>query len=183
MIGGAQEVDSAQAPGWAPVYFERAEVPGQSYFRCPTYAATISTSQCASMWRIARATSGDRNMRCRGCSVGAAHAGEVHEEVSALYGTPICPRCRRTGLRLIQGQVCVSCYNRQREFLIGRNAKGARPVKIKALPPRSIAYADGDGVKVHRRQRALDLTEAMLALLRTIPAQVQFGFRSGVRGA
>jgi hypothetical protein len=41
----------------------------------------------------------------------------------------ICARCLLESDRMIHGYLCVSCYNREREYRIGRNAKGKPPVK------------------------------------------------------
>lgn len=172
------------APGQEQIhYFEQPEIPGRRFFRCEVYSATISTPQCARMWEGARDAAAETNYRCRGCAVGAAHAGAAAPTASSFFGVPLCPRCRRTGLRLISDEVCVSCYNRAREFKIGRNAKGQKPVKITALPPRSVAYHDGDKVQVHRRPRTLDSIETVFAVLRKAQAAVAFGFMSAVRGA
>ena len=37
---------------------------------------------------------------------------------------------------MIGGEMCISCYNRQREFVIGSNAKGTRPTI--SLSPRHL---------------------------------------------
>lgn len=189
-----------------PSYHERPDCGGR-YFRCEPYAATISVSQCSANWNTARTSGGERNLSCRGCPLGPVHAGKVDEPVSSLYQAKVCPRCRAEGRRIVKAggikrirsasrpghrggwdrtsvvtpqtvEVCVSCANRQYEFLKGRNAKGAKPVKITELPPRSIAYHDGQAVRVHRRSLALDTIEVVVDVLRSCQRTVAFGFRS-----
>lgn len=36
-------------------------------------------------------------------------------------------------MRLIHGALCLSCYNREREVVVGRNAKGVPPKKAAAI--------------------------------------------------
>src|SRR5690606_2664063 len=38
-----------------------------------------------------------------------------------------CTRCEVGSFRLVSGRLCPSCYNRQREWIVGRNAKGGKP--------------------------------------------------------
>lgn len=94
-------------------------------------------------------------MACVGCPTGRQHAqafspdGATPDpkrvasrwEARALVA---CVRCGRDGttagtrlvgrFRLVRSHtLCVSCYNREREFLHGKNAKGAPPVKWNGL--------------------------------------------------
>jgi hypothetical protein len=65
---------------------------------------------------------------CRGCSLGAEHAGETFKQVDVLGH--LCVRCHDHASRLLRGAICIACYNRQREVDIGRNAKGAPPKPV-----------------------------------------------------
>ena len=48
---------------------------------------------------------------------------------------------------MIRGELCVSCHNRQRELLGGKNTKGTAPVKAQHLQPDGIRFAiEGAGV-------------------------------------
>lgn len=121
------------------------------------------------------------------CSIGAAHAGERHIERSSFYGSNICPRCHKgTTRRLVGGLLCIGCYNRQREYLNGRNAKGTRPVKLKALYRVPVRYAvDAAGSRVEviagRSALVLDRAEAHIGVLRLTQGQVRFQFHCAPR--
>lgn len=94
-------------------------------------------------------------MACVGCPTGRQHAqalSPAHATSDLMRGVsrretraPLaCVRCGRNGttagtrllgrFRLVRGKtLCVSCYNREREFLHGKNAKGGTPVKWSGL--------------------------------------------------
>ncbi|WP_050577318.1 hypothetical protein [Pseudomonas cremoricolorata] len=132
-------------------------VPGKTHFRCDKLSATMSTTDCAS--RHAQATAGDERMlACRFCPIGAVHAGKDDPLQAAsasakvrIVGRPDnedrCTRCGRGGLRLIHsgGEICVSCWNRQREWRIGKNAKGTAPKTFTPLRTRRVGLiVDGE---------------------------------------
>jgi hypothetical protein len=124
---------------------------------------------------MAKGEDAERLARCRTCSIGARHAGEQVVEYSSLYQTPICPRCRRGATRMIGDQLCVSCYNREREWAIDRNAKGTRPTI--ALDPRRLGLIlDYGGQARYAEICALTSStlELMVQTLRTAPARVAF---------
>lgn len=101
------------------------------YFECKPYRGLFSVESCARNWKAARGAVEDSNRcLCRNCSVGALHAGQ---EPVRLTPKSMCARCGKTDQRLIRGAICVSCYNRERELLVGRNSKGAFPVHAKRL--------------------------------------------------
>lgn len=79
-------------------------------------------------------------------------------------------------MRLIWGYVCVSCYNREREVVIGRNAKGRLPVKVGRLEPRRIWYMAGRSLVSLTRPRTTDTTELVVAALRDSRDRVRFTF-------
>lgn len=121
-------------------------VPGKRHFSCKKLCAIMSTDDCVD--RHARATAGDDRMSaCRSCPIGAAHSGKVDPlrapSTSAkvsIIGRPDsgtrCTRCGRSDLRIIHsgGGLCISCWNRQREWKIGRDRRGLAPKTY--LPPR-----------------------------------------------
>lgn len=94
----------------------------------------ITATTCASMWARARRNREEDRIRlapCMGCEVGAANAGEPASTKAAPgKGKPAsvgqtCCRCGKGGRRLVLGHtLCISCFNRQREYQAGRNAKG-----------------------------------------------------------
>lgn len=153
-------------------------VPGD-YFECSKMRATLSTNACAANWREAMAKPDTvRLHHCKGCPIGALHAGETDTSVSTMFGSSICSRCHEGGRRLLQGRLCICCYNRQLEALKGKNSKGATPKKLSAsqLSRRVAKYCQGGKV----RERSLDLTtdtlEVMVSILRGARGNVQFGF-------
>lgn len=90
----------------------------------------------------------------------------------------VCPRCTRPASRLINGQHCVSCYNRQREVLIGRNRKGTAPKKLLGmLHPEVLAVAGQAGTEatVHLAASVASRVEAMLMLARKATGPICFG--------
>lgn len=107
-----------------------------SYFDCKTYPIpiTLSTSSCAERYRITQSQAnqidtGHMLFRCLSCDIGRAHA--------AMGGIPMrhprmkdCFRCGRTDLRLIDRALCIGCFNRQREAVVGKNGKGSFPKQI-----------------------------------------------------
>lgn len=102
-------------------------------FRCERHAGglTLTPAGCARLYQRAKVEARDPSCRlweCRGCAVGASHAGEP---APAPAPSRACPRCGARAARLIRARagwpVCVSCYNREREVLRGRNARGGRP--------------------------------------------------------
>ncbi|HET8550929.1 MAG TPA: hypothetical protein VFM97_00450 [Gammaproteobacteria bacterium] len=115
-------------------------------FTCPRHAGNLRLmpSSCAAMWNKAqRAEPDDRLFPCRGCEIGARHAGHAPEDAHGrLPAESICARCHRSPRRFIDGRICVSCYNRGREWKLGRNAKGRPPVHLPALYTARIATVE-----------------------------------------
>jgi len=107
--------------------------PGR-YFECTRLRGSVSTDWCARQWReVNQQPEGRRHPRwvsCSDCTTGAMHAGVGTEDLPpALSEMRVCARCEAESGRIIRGYLCVSCYNREREYRIGRNAKGKPPVK------------------------------------------------------
>jgi len=100
-------------------------------FTCPNHIGElrITPATCASMWLRARREAKEswhRLAPCVGCQIGAANAGaSAPARPSPTVSGPSCVRCGQGGRRLVLGKsLCVSCFNRQREYRAGRNAKG-----------------------------------------------------------
>lgn len=148
-------------------------------FRCTRLSASLQVERCAQMWRDAVETRGGRSGRCLGCEVGAAHAGEVDASYHRLRATTTCSRCHRADLRLIGGNVCVGCKNREYEWVKGQNAKGKFPVCHPRLDPRRLVYATSAGVRVLVRERTVSTTELVVEVLRDSPKRALFGFGVG----
>lgn len=151
---------------------------GKLYFRCEPISATLSVEACAGNWR--RAQGGDENaigsLRCRSCPTGALHAGETAANLWAGRGQMICSRCHRGAVRLIGGWLDVSCYNREREWIRGRNARGQAPSKMAPLSPREIRVWVGDKRQMVRREYTQSAAELIVATLRDSREAVTFAF-------
>jgi hypothetical protein len=159
-------------------YTTNALTPGKSYFDCEKMRATLSTDSCAGMWRKADDRDDGAYSACRLCPIGAVHAGEVAASMSPLKGTLTCARCHRGSPRLIGSMLCVSCYNRAREFILGKNAKGTSPVKLAALDARRVVYRHGNDVRMIRLKQSIDTDELVVAVLRDSKSRVQFAFNT-----
>lgn len=160
-------------------YFELPELPGKQMFRCERRNATLQVASCASMWKQANSKStAECNMTCRTCPLGAVHAGEGDAVMSQLRGIEICSRCHRVGMRLIRGDICVSCWNRAREVLVGKNARGRKPLNHPPIVPHEITVLTGKKVTTIKRQHAICTEELVIAALRDSTRQVFFGFHA-----
>jgi hypothetical protein len=152
-------------------------------FVCARFSTLrLSRGGCARRWEAAqerRPGPWDSLHPCLTCPTGAAHAGCPGEgrfaAAEALRG--ICTRCARPASRGLSGRMvwdrfCISCYNRHREALEGRNAKGTRP----GLVLRDMALeVEGDGVvRRVRHDQAVSAAEAMLAEARRAGGPLAF---------
>ena len=84
----------------------------------------------------------------------------------------VCPRCFRRADRLIKGDLCVSCYNRQREVRIGRDRKGARPGLTDRLHTVQVRVRRGKKSELVRFDGVTGLPEVMLRVVKADPASV-----------
>jgi hypothetical protein len=160
------------------MYFTIPETPGVEYFGCEKLRAKFPVAACAEMWRKANhGTPDERELRsaCKNCPIGATHSGEPTTSISPLRNARICGRCQRPSRRLISKHLCVSCQNRQYEWLKGSNAKGCSPSRMRPLAARSFHFAH-DGV---RRETYLPLSvdpdELIIAALRDSAGRVGMG--------
>ena len=119
----------------------------------------------------------DPKSACQFCPVGAANAGApiapMAEAVQSL--TRHCSRCEKPAARRINGLFCISCYNRDREARIGRNAKGTRPQLCDKLHTAHIVVATSAGITVATLPRVARRTEAMALLARESTQPMAFG--------
>jgi len=103
-------------------------------FLCPSIPGklTLSAVSCANQFKAAQTRDWrDRLPHCVQCQVGAGNAG-------VAIGAPfekksVCVRCGSGEGRMVMGRYCMSCYNREREWRIGKNAKGGEPREYKPL--------------------------------------------------
>jgi hypothetical protein len=168
-------------------YARIAIAPQLKMFACAPLRATLSQTGCAARWRAAQIATGyeaDRLMVCRSCPVGAAHAGEEAIKYSPLYGSHICPRCRKGAFRMINNRRCISCFNRERELRDGKNARGNKPkgLLLKPLHGVEIKVAVNDNVQRLRVTMVIDTLEPMLQMLRTTPGELAFAFAGPLDG-
>lgn len=163
------------------IYFEIPELPGRKYFECTRCSGNFSVQSCAKMWRMANSKRRiEAHGQCRGCQIGAMHAGEGDGQWSKIYGLDLCARCLRVGMRLIHGDLCVSCWNREREVIVGCNARGRIPMNHPPIAHRRITVVtDGKQITVDR-PHSVTVTELIIAALRDNPKRVLFGFHGSV---
>lgn len=160
-------------------YFTIPELPQRPMFVCARRSATLQVSSCAQLWEQENNSkrSPECSTLCRNCPIGAHHAGKGDAAQSALCGIPICARCERTGLRLIGHDICVSCWNRERELVIGRNARGRKPLNHPPLVPVAVNVRVDGEVHVVRKQRATSVNELVIGQLRDNKSQVFFAMQ------
>lgn len=134
----------------APDVTYRDLVPGKRHFECGRIRGLLSTDTCAGRWKEAKTDRESvRVMSCRGCVTGEIHATGVNPLESfqeagkrAVVSSPDegrrCTRCGRGGSRIVGGMLCVSCWNREREFVKKRNGRGKPPANFGALADRHV---------------------------------------------
>ncbi|MCE3602724.1 hypothetical protein LXA47_03810 [Massilia sp. P8910] len=166
------------------IYFKVDGFDGK-YFNCERYG-TLSPASCAKNFASApesTRTSG-RLEACVGCLVGQQHADPAAAPKAApatatsFSFRQVCVRCRRGGhadnnrligrMRLVRDHTtCVSCYNREREVIQGKNAKGARPKKWRHLFYVQIGSVSDGSLTIEAFDHPVrDRLEAMLTMLR-----------------
>jgi hypothetical protein len=160
-----------------PDYFELPEIPGKPMFRCDSMRASIQVASCSSNWLSANAKGEppERLFNCHRCPVGAMHAGRPQTAVGAFKGTHTCARCQRTDLRLIRAQICIGCYNREREYIKGANAKGKFPTQHPTLAARTIRFLSDQAIAVLKRPHTISTDELVIEALRDSLGRVIFG--------
>lgn len=161
-------------------YFEVPEMPGQKMFVCEPLKATLRVNACKERWVQANGKdSPERLHKCRQCKLGAQHVGVVDAAVNVLRGTNTCARCNRSDMRLIGGNICVCCMNRQYEWVKGRNGRGKFPITHPVLAKRSARYVVGGVVQVLARPLTASMDELTVELLRDSEKRVVFGWGRG----
>lgn len=158
-------------------YFPIDGAPGD-YFQCTAYTCTLSVQSCQQNWLQSQSRE-PRHLHCRFCPIGAAHAGASTRGDGALFNVRICCRCHRLSARLIRDEVCPSCYNREREAIIGRNARGGAPTKLARLYQVRLQVA-GRQPRVIQRERAATRDEAVVAVLRSDRTARAFAWSAGL---
>lgn len=155
-----ERVKLVPAPAGAPA--------GATYFRCERMCATLSSKACADRWNVAIS-----GTTCCGCPIGRQHhmraspgeamAPKVRERQRE------CMRCGRTDLRVIQAHsLCVSCFNRSREWRVGQNSKGVPPAQFEPLTLFAVASETAAGEVVHHAVEARHAAEAVGVLAKRL---------------
>lgn len=158
--------------------------PGLRMFVCTTWRAKLSTRGCADRWIEAQTAISHRAEElapCRGCPLGAGHAGHAFVALSAVFGKPICARCGGGGMRIVGGRLCVSCYNRRRELKLGVNGRGNVPVELMQRPlvaVEVIVEVDGEVRRIQDPETS-GLLESMIQILRTVRGEICFPVAPG----
>lgn len=166
-------------------YFQLEGVPG-NYFKCRSYG-TLSVAACSRNYVEAPTQSESGRLGgCLNCEVGQEHAITTKrivvpsgaENRSKTVSHSFCVRCRRAsseeGLRLVgrmrllrKKTICISCYNREREFKTGRNAKGTSPRKWASLMMIRLAVLNAGGGEILELDNLVyDRLEAVYTVLR-----------------
>lgn len=104
-------------------YFRPEYAPDIELFECTRLHASMTIQACARRWLT-------REYPCVSCEIGEWHAAQLglHRRIQASMPTPApCLRCGRGTLKRVGGTLCISCWNRTREWVLGRNRKGGRP--------------------------------------------------------
>lgn len=160
-------------------YFPIEGVPGK-YFECPRGVGTMTPTACAENFRRSKnRTRKYSRFRCERCEIGALHLAEKDGVpvsdvfVPAVSGKKICPRCLRPSSRMIGGVLCVSCYNRQREAMIGVD-RGRRVKRKKPVPFRVMVFKETMTMVV-QVDAAYSLLEAAITACRMTGAK-RFGW-------
>ena len=91
----------------------------------------------------------------------------------------MCARCLRQDLRLIGGNVCVGCKNREYEWVKGRNSRGKVPVKQRPLAARVVRYSVAGSARRLVRPLTESTVELVVELLRDSEMRVVFGLGKG----
>ncbi len=149
---------------------------------CPPMRSRMTERACVRMWTSTKEkppAPHEARAACITCPLGAQRSGidvakaEADARAAALAETMshLCPRCQRVAARLIRGRHCISCYNRDREARIGRNAKGTRPRLADLIHPEAVVV----GSRVVVVEHVVSRTEALVVAARQAGPGVLIG--------
>ncbi|UIS74683.1 hypothetical protein [Morganella phage Mecenats66] len=160
-------------------YFKIDGFKGKVFF-CQRLNATLSPESCSRMFCQAKGIDQPETSiaACKGCPIGAEHSGS--RVVTEVIPKNICIRCFKASSRIVKSMLCVSCANRQYEYLKGRNSQGNFPAKHPELFPISVAYRNHDAESSWRMPFAVSITEVMIAAIKIHGDGVVFGLRCSV---
>jgi hypothetical protein len=154
---------------------------------CTSKNLRLTRSGCFRLWRGAQEdepSAWEGRSACVACMTGARNAGyapsPVAHAVRDLQRT--CTRCLHPASRLINGRYCVSCYNRHKEALRGRNARGGRPRICEILLTVAVTKTVGRQVGLLVEHNVISAAETMIAAARQAVAPMAFGWAPGGPG-
>ncbi len=158
-------------------------------FECPRIAMRLTARGCGKLWESANATpiqhrcgSGfvaaqdtgrpapwESRSACIGCPTGCRNAGHEPppERPLADLMRVRCEICGAVSDRLVNKKQCVSHFNRRREALRERNARGSRPNICDELHAERWAVIDNTAVSVKTFGPIVSPFEALLQAART----------------
>lgn len=122
-------------------------VAGQRHFHCTSLHALLDTRSCGDRWARAMQPDSERLILCKRCPIGRAHHAEHFEasETKQPVRASLCVRCGRPAARMINHEICPSCWNRAAEWRKGRNARGNIPATYVPPVPRRVGICGEDG--------------------------------------
>lgn len=137
----------------------------------------LSVESCADQWRAAQKKKPEvwsSLSVCRGCAVGAQHAGHADHVAlpSDSVGGSLCTRCHHPSSRIICGRWCPSCYNRTLEVRKGRNARGKKPLQLPPLFTARIGVVQDGLVSTVEVRDVMTFVEAEMVVLRRAKQRV-----------
>lgn len=158
-------------------------------FICERQNMRLTVPGCSRLWLSAQDKENvprpwEGRAACVTCPIGAANSGvqisPVAEDVAILKRS--CPRCLRQSERIIEGRLCISCYNRQAEADRGRNAKGSRPRLCARLRDLELSVITGDEIEIIHIGRITGAAEAIMRRARLAEAVTAFGWSAAGPG-
>lgn len=152
-------------------------------FDCVARSLRLTKKGCAKLWESARddpPQPHEGRFSCRSCAVGAANAGKPHDQFAAIRDElrPFCVRCQKVSDRIIGGRFCPSCYNRDREVRIGKNAKGGFPNRVASTLAPVRILVTRDGASKVEEQLAAGAEEVIIATAKTARGPMSWSLSS-----
>ncbi len=148
-------------------------MPHRLFMHCQRLDAHITHDTCRQNWEQATSIRPDpeqpsRFAKCRACPIGL----RLHTDMNAPGWRDVrsgsdCVRCGRRDLRLISGTTCVSCWNREREGRLNKDARGNVPKTRMVLHPRRVGLVN-DGKPTWRTFDAYHEGEAVSRAVRQV---------------
>ena len=83
---------------------------------------------------------------------------------------------------MVGNHLCVSCWNREREYLIGKDRRGSKPQSHPILYRMQLKYLSNGEVRTIRQERAASMKELIIACIRDSKHSVVLGMSRGMNG-